>query len=798
MSNNDEPTKNSDKYNWIEDAISKKLIKYYEFEQFCNLQEIGSGGFGKVYRANWKNYYKHYALKSFFNFNDATVKAIIREIQLQREVDFHDNIIRFYGITTSSKENRKKKYMLVMEYADNGTLRKYLKENFENLTWNNKFNLAFQLVCAVSCLHNEGIVHRDLHSNNVLVHQNTIKLADFGLSKRIEEISNSQSKTFGLIPYTDPKSFNRSTTTLYVLNNKSDVYGIGVLLWEISSGQPPFHSIPYDVGLALSILQGLRETPIPNTSIDYIKMYTDCWNIEPDNRPTINQVVDELKAIMTKENIIIKDFHLYDNNKGIQSSNNQQPILDVEISENINSSHGDLSQVIQNFNMMNTNDIETSMSSNENSFDIIVNDVINLLECNGHEIGKHLILNYLDNHNIDLQRIYNQLLDNQNNSNYIALFGKFYHLGIGFGVDKQKAFELYQKASDLKNAFGINNLGYCYIKGIGTDIDKKKAFELYQKTADLGNSCGISNLGYCYQYGIGTDIDKKKALELYQKAADLGDAFGINNLGQCYQKGNGIDIDYQRAFELYQNSAGLGNAGGMFNLGYCYQNGIGTDIDQKKPFELYQKAAVLGNADGINSLGYCYDKGIGTDFNENKAFKLYQKAAELGNSSGLHNLGDCYYHGIGTDIDYQKAFELYQNSADLGNSCGIYDLGYCYQNGIGTDIDNEKAFELYQKAAELGNLSGISNLGFCYQGGIGTDIDKKKAFELYQKAADLKDSIAQYNLAMMYENGEGIDKNINKATYWYEKSAEQGDQDAQNRLEKLKNRKLGIFAQIFK
>ena len=54
------------------------------------------------------------------------------------------------------------KYLLVMEYADNGTLRKYLEEHFSNLTWNVKFNLALQLAYAVSCLHDEGIVHRDL------------------------------------------------------------------------------------------------------------------------------------------------------------------------------------------------------------------------------------------------------------------------------------------------------------------------------------------------------------------------------------------------------------------------------------------------------------------------------------------------------------------------------------------------------------------------------------------------------------------------------------------------------------
>ena len=49
-----------------------------------------------------------------------------------------------------------------MEYANGGTLRNYLKERFDSITWNNKFNLAFQLACAVSCLHDEGIIHRDL------------------------------------------------------------------------------------------------------------------------------------------------------------------------------------------------------------------------------------------------------------------------------------------------------------------------------------------------------------------------------------------------------------------------------------------------------------------------------------------------------------------------------------------------------------------------------------------------------------------------------------------------------------
>uniref|UniRef100_U9USN5 Protein kinase domain-containing protein n=1 Tax=Rhizophagus irregularis (strain DAOM 181602 / DAOM 197198 / MUCL 43194) TaxID=747089 RepID=U9USN5_RHIID len=104
MSNNTELINNSNECNWIEEAISKKLIKFYEFGQFYNIEEIGSGGFGKVYRADWKDSHKRCALKSFYNLNDATIKAIVREIQHHREVDFYDNVIRFYGVTTFSRD----------------------------------------------------------------------------------------------------------------------------------------------------------------------------------------------------------------------------------------------------------------------------------------------------------------------------------------------------------------------------------------------------------------------------------------------------------------------------------------------------------------------------------------------------------------------------------------------------------------------------------------------------------------------------------------------------------------------
>ncbi|PKK68758.1 kinase-like protein [Rhizophagus irregularis] len=515
--------------NWIEEAIDKKHIRYYEYENFNNIEEIGSGKFGIVYRATWENPHNYLALKSFFNLNNITIKEIVNELKLQREVDFHENIIHFFGLTRENQNDNSKKYWLVMEYANNGTLQEYLEKYFNTLTWNDKFNMALQLAHAVLCLHDEGIIHRDLHSRNVLVNQNTIKLADLGLSKRIDEANNSRLEFGVLVPYIDPKKFGFRP---YSLSKKSDIYSIGVLLWEISSGQPPFKDLSsYD--LIVQISQGLRETPVPGTPNTYLDLYTECWNGEPDNRPNINQIVAKLKEL--KYNLTNDDFR------------------------------------------------------------VMVDEIVDLsskIKDDDEEIQK--ILSYLDNKNVTSQEFYNWILNDQDNTNSIVLLGDFNYLGIGINSNKRKAFELYQKAANLGNIFGIISLGYCYQYGIGTIIDEIKVLESYQKVADLGNLYGVNSLGYCYEVGIGTNMDTKKAFELYESTANLGDTTGINNLGYCYQNGIGTNIDKRKAFELYQQAANLGDSEAQYNLASMYENGEGIAKDIYQAIYWYKKSAKQG------------------------------------------------------------------------------------------------------------------------------------------------------------------------------------------------------------
>jgi serine/threonine protein kinase len=110
----------------------------------------------------------------------------------------------------------------------------------------------------------------------VLIHQNTIKLTDFGLTKKVDEELKSRSDLFGIIPYIDPKKF---IWKKYPLSKKSDIYSIGVLLWEISSGQPPFKG-KSTFNLITQIQRGLRETPISDTPTTYVDLYTSKYDFK--------------------------------------------------------------------------------------------------------------------------------------------------------------------------------------------------------------------------------------------------------------------------------------------------------------------------------------------------------------------------------------------------------------------------------------------------------------------------------------------------------------------------------------
>ncbi|GBB96557.1 hypothetical protein RclHR1_02780020 [Rhizophagus clarus] len=735
---------------WIEDGITKDYINCYDYNEFQNIQLIGSGASGNVYKATWESQDTVIALKSF-DIGKYSVKEIVNEVKLLCKVNFHKNIIQLLGITKGKHSD----YMLILEYANNGTLRNYLKNNFDKLDWNIKLRFAIQIANAVSYIHQKDIIHRDLHSNNILVHQDIIKLVDFGLSRRITEVSSNK-ELIGMIPYNDPQLFKQQTANdkKYIANKKSDIYSIGVLLWEISSGQIPFNTCNENhqiLALISEISNGKRETPVTGTPVDYIDIYTDCWQNNPDDRPDIQKVVSDLKSI----NLNTKELKIY--GKTVISN------IENHVVNNDNSSSSLQTKLTENETIINELFI---LHEDANQGRICTNDYI--------QSFKQIIVlkNKTEN------EIFNYLSDKKNEQKNLILLADFYQLGIGTEKNKIEAFELYKEATEKGQIDAIYEFGKCYRYGIGTEKNETKAFELYEEAAEKGQINAIYALGKCHHYGIGTEKNEIKAFELYKEAAEKDQVDAIVYLGYCYENGIGTKKNEIKAFKLYKKAAEKGQVDAMGHLGYCHQNGIGTKKNETKAFNSYKKAAEKGQIDAIYALGKCYHYGIGVEKNEIRAFKLYKEAAEKGQIDAIYDLGKCYHYGIGIKENEIKAFELYKEATEKGQINAIKKLAYCYRYGIGTGENKIKAFELYKKAAKKGHINAMYELGYCYQKGIGTEKDKIKAFELYKKAAKKGQIDAIMNLASCYKYGIGTEKNEIKAFESYKEAAEKGQPNA--------------------
>ncbi|PKK69684.1 kinase-like protein [Rhizophagus irregularis] len=214
--------------------------------------------------------------------------AFIHELKIHLHFDYCDRIVRCFGI---SQDVTTKEYLLVMQYANGGDLRNYLKDNFKKLTWKDKKRLAFQIADKLNYLHNENVLHRDLHSKNIVIHENNAKIIDFE-PKRILDSK---------FPYT----------------KSSDIYSFGVLMWEISSGCPPFKDCVTENEKVALICARKREIPIPKTPKEYEELYK-CWDQEPKQRPIISKVLEEFEKMDFGVNV--KNKIIEDNSQALKST----------------------------------------------------------------------------------------------------------------------------------------------------------------------------------------------------------------------------------------------------------------------------------------------------------------------------------------------------------------------------------------------------------------------------------------------------------------------------------------------
>ncbi|CAB5209038.1 unnamed protein product [Rhizophagus irregularis] len=262
---------------WIDERIYD--INHFVYNEFNNLEEIDEGTSGTFKKANLKNQRITVAIKSLNNsiINENDFNEFITKLKTFQKIN-HPNINHFLGLTRDPNDN----YFLVWEYANEGNLRNYLKNKFNMLRWNDKIQMALDIALGLMFLHSEQIIHGNLHAYNILIKSGRLMITDFELSVDVVYFEPQYLR--------DPR---------YKRDKKSDIYSLGILLWELSSGHPPFSNYGQEEFSSVQtlIINGKREDPVENTPFEYQQLYQKCWCDDSVIRPGINEVREILSQM---------------------------------------------------------------------------------------------------------------------------------------------------------------------------------------------------------------------------------------------------------------------------------------------------------------------------------------------------------------------------------------------------------------------------------------------------------------------------------------------------------------------
>lgn len=228
--------------------IGKILGNRYEI-----LEQIGAGGMAFVYKAKCHLLNRIVAvkiLKPEFNDDEDFVKRFGVEAQSSASLS-HPNIVSVYDV---GKEGDI--YYIVMEYIDGTTLNKYIEKKGK-LEWKEAIKIAIQICLAIQHAHKNFIVHRDIKPQNIMLSKDgRVKVTDFGIARATTAATITMSgSTLGSVRYFSPEQARGG----YV-DEKSDLYSLGVVMYEMITGQPPFDG-DAPVSIALKHIQNKAVPP---------------------------------------------------------------------------------------------------------------------------------------------------------------------------------------------------------------------------------------------------------------------------------------------------------------------------------------------------------------------------------------------------------------------------------------------------------------------------------------------------------------------------------------------------------
>lgn len=224
----------------LDKNIGKKLDGRYEIQEI-----IGVGGMAVVYKAYDCIDDRIVAvkiLKEEYLTNEEFLRRFKNESKAVAVLS-HPNIVKIYDVSFGDRMQ-----YIVMEYIDGITLKEYIEQQ-KVLKWKEAVHFTVQILRALQHAHDKGIVHRDIKPQNIMMLEDgTIKVTDFGIARFAHsETRTMTDKAIGSVHYISPEQARGGLT-----DEKSDIYSVGVMLFEMLTGQLPFDA---DSAVSVAIMQ---------------------------------------------------------------------------------------------------------------------------------------------------------------------------------------------------------------------------------------------------------------------------------------------------------------------------------------------------------------------------------------------------------------------------------------------------------------------------------------------------------------------------------------------------------------
>ncbi len=313
-------------------------------------------------------------------------------------------------------------------------------------------------------------------------------------------------------------------------------------------------------------------------------------------------------------------------------------------------------------------------------------------------------------------------------------------------------------------------------------------------------------------------------LFLYEDAAPVLQALSNNDhgmaqylLGFCYLNGYAVEEDDDYADELFDDAgynmlqqAEDGDYRAQFWIAVCYSNGRGVVEDEDESQYWYSRAVesierliVLGESEpeALYFLGLMYERGGGVPLNYAMAVEYFHEAVLMGENDSTLALGDAYSQGYGVEIDLNVATAWYESALDLGFESAedrleeisesnyrtnaidnlFEEAEYAYEEG-----DYNKAFQLYGDLAVFYNhTTSMHRAGSMLYNGMGLEQDIELAIDMFEIAADSGLVDSMLSLGWIYSSGEYVEQDVGEAIFWYSLAESYGSETASERLREL-------------